>query len=213
MPLFEKLKKSFETVTGYARPSRRDIDAAVRPRKPSTFRFKDDGVIPNNPGLPLILYRTPLHLGGTADPAAMFEELFGSNKWGESWRNGIYDFVHYHSQNHEVLGIARGRGRVRFGGDGGRMIEINAGDVVILPAGTGHQCVQSSSDLLVVGAYPSGGTYDECRGTAEEHDRALARISHVPVPAKDPVYGRHGPLRRLWQKPDHRSHRTTARER
>jgi uncharacterized protein YjlB len=200
MLLMEHMKKSFETVIGRARPSRRDLSVTTRPREPSTFRLKDDGVIPNNPRLPLIFYRTPVRLAGAPDPAATFEELFTSNGWGESWRNGIYDFVHYHSQTHEVLGIARGRGRVRIGGDRGRVLKIKAGDVIILPAGTGHQCLQSSRDLLVVGAYPPRGTYDECRGTAKERERALSSVTGVPVPAKDPVYGPYGPLRRLWQK-------------
>ena len=56
------------------------------------------------------------------------------------WRNGIYPYVHYHSMIHEAMGMARGRAKVRFGGENGQEIEIVAGDVVILPAGTGHQC-------------------------------------------------------------------------
>ena len=36
------------------------------------------------------------------------------------WRNGIYPYVHYHSMIHEALGVARGRAKVRFGGDNGQ---------------------------------------------------------------------------------------------
>ena len=60
------------------------------------------------------------------------------------WRNGIYPYVHYHSMIHEVMGVARGRATVRFGGDKGREIDIVPGDVVILPAGTGHQSLKQS---------------------------------------------------------------------
>jgi uncharacterized protein YjlB len=39
------------------------------------------------------------------------EDLFDENGWGDSRRNGIYDYVHYHSRIHEVLGIARAKAR------------------------------------------------------------------------------------------------------
>ena len=209
MQLLEHVKRSFETVIGRTKPSSRDLSVTMRPREPSAFRFKDDGVIPNNCRLPVIFYRTPLRLGGAPDPASMIEELFESNGWGECWRNGIYDFVHYHSQTHEVLGIARGRGRIRIGGDRGRVLKIKPGDVIILPAGTGHQCLQSSN-LLVVGAYPPPGMYDECRGTANERNGALVSVTNVPVPDNDPVYGRDGPLPRLWKNASRVSHRAAA---
>jgi uncharacterized protein YjlB len=99
------------------------------------------------------------------------EELFEANGWGDTWRDGIYDYVHFHSRIHEVLGIARGKGRVRFGGDKGRIFTLKAGDVVILPAGTGHQCLSADEDFLVVGAYPPAGTYDECT-KVEDRPRA-----------------------------------------
>ena len=44
------------------------------------------------------------------------------------------------------MGIARGRATVRFGGENGHEIEIVPGDVVILPAGTGHQCLKQTAD-------------------------------------------------------------------
>jgi uncharacterized protein YjlB len=180
-------------------PRARNSEIAVTPRKPTTLRFKDDGAIPNNRHLPLIYYLTPTRLAAASDPAAVFERLFRANGWGKSWRNGIYRFVHYHSRTHEVLGIARGRGRVQFGGKSGRVVAVKAGDVVILPAGTGHQCLEASKDFLVVGAYPPRGRYDEYRGSESEHARAVATIPKVAVPTTDPVYGADGPLRRIWR--------------
>jgi uncharacterized protein YjlB len=168
MALLERVKERFEKVTGWARPSGRDLDAALRPRKANAFRFKDDGVIPNNPTLPLVLYRSPVRLSGKFDPAAVFEELFERNGWAATWRNGIYDYAHYHSCIHEVLGIARGHAKVRFGGAKGRALELKAGDMVILPAGAGHERLSASKDLLVIGAYPPFGTYDECRSSVKE---------------------------------------------
>jgi uncharacterized protein YjlB len=200
MYLVETVKRTFETLTGRGRPSPKAAQDAVRPRKPRTILFADDGAIPNNAELPFIAYKGAVILDGTADPAAVFEALFAANRWGGSWRNGIYDYVHYHSMTHEVLGIARGMARVRFGGDAGKEIDVAAGDVVVLPAGTGHQRLMASEDFLVVGAYPPQGEYDECRGSAEEHARALKSIPKVPTPKTDPVYGKAGPVLELWRR-------------
>ena len=87
-----------------------------------------------------------------------------------------------------MLGIARGHARVRFGGRKGKIVALRTGDVAILPAGTGHQRISASRDLLVVGAYPPSGRYDECKGSRAEHARALRSIPKVGLPAKDPVY-------------------------
>jgi uncharacterized protein YjlB len=141
----------------------------------------------------------PVRLAGSLDPAAIFEALFARNGWGDSWRDGIYDYVHYHPRTHEVLGIARGRARVQFGGRKGRKLDLKAGDVVVLPAGTGHQRLAGGKDLLVVGAYPALGHYDEFGTSTDEHDRALVTVARVPPPRGDPVYGRNGPLKRLWR--------------
>jgi uncharacterized protein YjlB len=200
MGMLESLKEKIEKVTRWKRPSRDYLRHAVKARKPNAFRFKGDGVIPNNPKLPFILYRGPVRLTDDFDPAAVFEELFARNGWRDSWRNGIYDFAHYHSQTHEVLGVARGHARVRFGGERGKELRLKAGDVAVLPAGTGHQRLAASKDLLVVGAYPASGSYDECRTSAAEHNRALRTIPKVALPRKDPVYGRDGPLTRLWRR-------------
>jgi len=126
-------------ITGWGKPTPREVDAAVRRRKPNVFRFADDGIVPNNGKLPLIVYRGPIRAAGASDPAALFEVLFERNGWKNSWRDGIYDYVHYHSQIHEVLGIAHGHVTVRFGGSRGRALTLKAGDVAILPAGTGHK--------------------------------------------------------------------------
>jgi uncharacterized protein YjlB len=197
-PLIEAAKKIAERTTGWRQPAKSDLDELLRKRKARALRFKDDGLTPNHPRWPLVLYRSPVVLTDDFDPAAIFENLFERNGWHDSWRAGIYDFLHYHSRIHEVLGIARGRVRVRFGGAKGRAFELKAGDIAILPAGTGHQCL-GASDLLVVGAYPAAGTYDECRPNLPDHDRAVKTIPKVPRPKKDPVYGSDGPLLKLWR--------------
>lgn len=193
----EKVKRLMERLTGWGRVPESEIPDLIVARKANTFRFRDDGVIPNHPRWPMLSYRHPVLLSSDVDPAAVFEDLFQLNGWGRSWRGGIYNYVHYHSQTHEVLGIARGKVKVRFGGNRGRLCYGKAGDVFILPAGTGHQCLGASEDFLAVGAYPAKGTYDECT-SSEVHDTAVRNIMKVPRPRKDPVYGSKGPLREIW---------------
>jgi uncharacterized protein YjlB len=196
MPLREDLKHIAEIITGINRPEW--VDIVTRDRKPNLHHFKDDGWTPNNPKFPMIHYRGAVKLERKWDPAAVFEVLFARYQWAGSWRDGVYDFLHFHTKSHEVLGIARGTVCVRFGGAKGRNIKLKAGDVVILPAGTGHCRVESSDDLLVVGAYPEGSGYDEPKPEDIDPKIARANIAKVPVPLHDPVYGAEGPLRHVW---------------
>lgn len=159
--------------------------------------FQDDGVIPNNPTLPLLIYPQVLKLQHP-DPAEICEEVFASNGWDRSWRNGIYSFHHFHSTAHEVLAIARGRVKVHLGGEKGRIVEAQPGDVILIPAGVGHKNLGASSDLLVVGAYPPGPDWDLCRGDPGERPQVLQNIAQVPLPATDPVFGAQGPLLEQW---------------
>jgi uncharacterized protein YjlB len=166
--------------------------------EPLTVIFADDGLVPNNP-MPLVVYKGAVAVDN-AHPEKTIEGLFGANGWGDMWRNGVYDYLHYHATVHEALGVARGHARVRFGGDKGEVFEIAAGDVAILPAGTGHQCLSASQDFSVVGAYPPGPPMDLQRPTADNHAKALKTIPAVKLPNTDPVMGTDGPLVRLWKR-------------
>jgi len=159
--------------------------------------LEDDGRIPNNPLLPLLVYRGALQLP-SREPALACEEVIGDNEWGNGWRNGIYSFHHYHSTAHEVLVIAKGGAKVQFGGESGPVIEVQSGDVVLIPAGVGHKNLGASRDLLVVGAYPAGQRWDLCRGSSDERPWAVKNISRVPMPTSDPIYGKEGPLTKYW---------------
>ena len=159
--------------------------------------FADDGSIPNNPTLPLILYSGAIDFG-SRDPAVVCEELFASNGWGMSWRNGIFTYHHYHSNAHEVLAIARGTVNVHLGGEQGVVTTVKAGDVILIPAGVGHKNLGASPDLLVIGAYPPGPYCDLCYGRPEERPHVLENIEQVEPPATDPVFGSDGPLFVHW---------------
>jgi len=166
--------------------------------EPLAIVFKDDGLVPNSP-MPLLIYKGAVDVDGP-EPEAAIEKLFGANGWGDMWRDGIFDYLHYHSTVHEVLGIARGHARVRFGGGSGKEFDIAAGDVAILPAGTGHQRLSASDDFSVVGAYPPGPKMQVTRPTPENHAKARQSIPQVPLPTSDPVMGKDGPLTRLWKR-------------
>ena len=165
--------------------------------EPLAIVFEDDGLVPNNI-LPFLVYQGAVTLD-PRQPEETIERLFGANGWGGTWRNGVYDYLHYHATVHEALGVARGSARVRFGGDNGRELEIKAGDVAILPAGTGHQCIKASPDFCVIGAYPPGSKMEITRATAANHARAMTTIPKVALPPADPVTGTGGALVRLWR--------------
>jgi len=176
------------------------MSVVARDIEPLTAVFEDDGLVPNNP-MPFLVYKQAIEVGND-HPERTIEDLFEVNGWGDMWRNGIYDYLHYHATVHEALGVARGHARVRFGGDHGQEVEVTAGDVAILPAGTGHQCLSASSDFTVVGAYPPGAKMEVTRPTPENYRKALKTIPEVKLPNTDPVRGESGPLIKLWRRAD-----------
>lgn len=159
------------------------------------LQLEPRGGVPNNPRLPVLIYEAAF-LPATGAIARQMEQRFAENGWPPQWRNGIYAFHHYHAEGHEVLGIAAGHAVLIIGGDGGEELRVSAGDVLVLPAGTGHCRRSASADLLVVGAYPSGQQGDILREAASPDIRGA--IDRLPFPRIDPVLGRDGPLVDHW---------------
>jgi uncharacterized protein YjlB len=174
-------------------------DHESAPARIELHRF-DDKSMPGDHSLPLVIYRGALALDGH-DPGEDCEALFARNGWGGAWQDGIYPYHHFHATTHEALGIVRGAAQVRFGGEGGSLIALRAGDVVVIPAGLSHKNEGASSDLLVVGAYPGEREPDIRKGVPSEHRQASDSLRRVPAPAADPVFGRDGPLLRHWSAP------------
>jgi uncharacterized protein YjlB len=155
--------------------------------------LEDDGSFPNNPR-PLLLYAGVF----PGDPAVI-EAVFTRNGWPSAWRNGVYPYHHYHSSAHEALGVYSGSAQVLFGGPAGAVETLRAGDVVVIPAGVGHRCLEASADFRVVGAYPRGQTPDMCYGKPGERPGADRRLATVSEPGQDPVEGLGGRLISLWR--------------
>lgn len=161
----------------------------------------DDGTFPNNSLLPLLVYKNVLQLSDKEkEAAALWESLFKQNKWKNSWKDGIYNFHHYHSTAHEVLGVYKAESNVQFGGDRGIVLRLEKADVIIIPAGVAHKNLDLNSEFKCVGAYPEGQDYDMNYGKGKERPKTDENIRKVPLPEFDPVYGNKGPLTLFWLK-------------
>src|SRR5689334_11289500 len=90
-----------------------------------------DGPIPNHPRFPVLLY----HGVDVGDA----KRLLAGHGWDGAWTNGVFDFHHFHSTSHEVLAVVAGVATLELGGPQGEAFQVTEGDVLVLPAGTGHR--------------------------------------------------------------------------
>lgn len=163
-----------------------------------TLLLNENGNFPNNPQLPVLVYKNVFDFSGN-DPVSTIEAAFASNGWGSMWRNGIYNFQHYHSTAHEALGIYGGWAEVQLGGPGNDPVRIEKGDLVVLPAGTAHKKISSGDGFAVVGAYPDGQSWDMNYGKDGELPKTKMNIAKVALPTKDPVFGKGGKMFDYWK--------------
>jgi uncharacterized protein YjlB len=158
--------------------------------------LQENDYFPNNPSLPLLIYKRTINVDGD-DGAQLIEKIFEENNWSNSWRDGIYEYHHYHGNTHEVLGVYSGHCIVQFGGDHGITEELRVGDVVIIPAGVAHKKI-AGEQFKCVGAYPNGMDYNIYYGKPGEKEINKMEIVHVSLPKNDPVFGTDGPLKKYW---------------
>jgi uncharacterized protein YjlB len=162
------------------------------------LQLDENGDFPNNPQLPVLLYKNIFEFGDS-HPAELIESIFSKNNWSGMWRNGIYNFQHYHTTAHEALGVYGGWAEVQLGGDGSKIVRIEKGDLVVLPAGTAHKRINSGDGFAVVGAYPDGQNWDMNYAKSDEVKAAKQNIAKVDLPSSDPVYGKKGRMFEYWK--------------
>ena len=51
-----------------------------------------------------------------------------------------------------MLGVYSGTGQIRLGGSNGIITEVQSSDVIVIPAGVGHENLRASANFGVVGA-------------------------------------------------------------
>jgi|SRR3954447_3838909 uncharacterized protein YjlB len=154
------------------------------PMKLETWSAPPGEQIPNHPSFPVLVYRGVPRVREGADAC---RALFAEHGWRGAWVDGVFDYHHFHSTSHEVLGVIGGGATLELGGPQGQAFEVEAGDVLVLPAGTGHRRASARGGFQVVGAYPAGQEdYDLLR---EADDAARERIASLGAPPDDPVGG------------------------
>ena len=158
--------------------------------------LKENDHFPNNPSLPLLIYKKVFDVSENKG-AKLIENVFEKNKWSNCWRNGIYDYHHYHSNTHEVLGVYSGHCIVQFGGEHGVTEELRTGDLVVIPAGVTHKKI-AGEQFKCVGAYPNGVDYNIHYGKPGEKEQTKNEILKVPLPDLDPAFGGSGPIKLYW---------------
>lgn len=170
----------------------------MKEQKIISHQLNENGQVPNNSKLPFLVYQQIFDSNDNLK--ARFEEAFKENSWGGSWVNGIFNYHHYHSTAHEVLAVLSGTATVAFGGPDELEVDLQAGDMVILPAGTGHCLLSASDDFKVIGAYPKGQEdYDICT-EKDDMEEKKKNTRQVALPKADPVSGPKGPLMEHWQR-------------
>ncbi|MDG3007418.1 hypothetical protein [Paludisphaera mucosa] len=164
-----------------------------------TLSFKPNGMVPNS-RFPVLIHRGVVTAAAGEDLADAIEATFRRNDWLNNWRElGVYDYYHFHSTSHEALGMARGSITLQLGGEGGTIVKLTPGDVVVLPAGTSHTRLDNSADSHMVGGYPEGRDWDLIRDelvTEAESRAAVKLIGSLPIPARDPATGE---IMTLWR--------------
>ncbi|KAH7357216.1 hypothetical protein BKA65DRAFT_222908 [Rhexocercosporidium sp. MPI-PUGE-AT-0058] len=162
--------------------------------------------VPNSP-LPVLVYRSALPVNPTPESTCARIE---PNKW---LKGGVFKHVgthHFHSVTHECYAVFKGHSRLLLGRgpldpetEDDLMLELGAGDAIVLPAGVAHCSLESSDDYEYVGLYPEGSPHWDnnfCKADEKETQQKASNARAVPLPESDPIFGIGGPLVDIWRQ-------------
>jgi uncharacterized protein YjlB len=164
--------------------------------EPRTFRFEPDDGIPNN-SLPLVFWKGRLPEAARSGSAAT--GLFLRHGWQGTWVYTVFPFWHFHTRGHEALACVSGRARIGFGGDQGIKVDVEQGDVCVIPAGIGHCRLDSSADFQMAGCYPPGQEGDIVKPGDIEVEAAAKLIAKLTLPQTDPITGQPDGVVAAWR--------------
>ncbi|GME45579.1 hypothetical protein GTA08_BOTSDO04745 [Neofusicoccum parvum] len=171
--------------------------------EPEKYSVKPNAHCPNS-SFPILVYRgvlpNPLDEASTS-------EFLQRNQWEKKGTWGAITTKHFHPNTHECYGIFQGSSELVLGEGGldeggGVRFTVGAGDVVVVPAGVAHASISSGGGYKYIGVYPRGSPkWRNEWGKREvgEGDPLFDEIKAVPVPECDPVWGRNGPLLKIWK--------------
>lgn len=164
--------------------------------RPITRMYREGDGVPNNPTLATVIVKGAVAKGQGGDALMA---LLAQNRWGGNWQYTVFDYHHYHPNAHETLIVASGHAEIQLGGPTGDVVGVNEGDVLVLPAGTGHCRLAGSQDFSVCGGYPRGQeNYETVRAGTMPIEDALTQIVRVPTPNVCPIFAEIGPLMTAW---------------
>ncbi|TDZ36883.1 Uncharacterized protein C8035_v006477 [Colletotrichum spinosum] len=126
---------------------------------------------------------------------------------------GTIKLKHFHPNTHECYGIFQGSSELVFGEGtsdpkgSGITCNVKAGDVVVVPAGVAHASTpeakeDTEAEYRYIGVYPEDSPhYRSELGKKDLKEKAglIEEVAAVPVPPQDPLYGRSGPLVKIWK--------------
>ncbi|MFW2541175.1 cupin domain-containing protein [Primorskyibacter sp. 2E107] len=158
------------------------------------YVFPPNAGMPNNPVLPVLLQTAAFVPESAQATCARMER----NGWAGTWVWTVFDFHHYHPDAHEALAVASGTARLLIGGPQGTAFTMAAGDLLILPAGTGHCRLEQDDAFQICGAYPPGQESFTTRRLEDARPEDAGLIAATPLPGSDPIAGANGPLTRFW---------------
>ncbi|RVX67749.1 hypothetical protein B0A52_07872 [Exophiala mesophila] len=172
--------------------------------EPEVYHLTPNRGAPNS-DKPVLIYRDCLPLPISEEKTTEFLE---SHAWVKKGTWGHIDVRHFHPNTHECYGVFQGESTILVGcggvdpDDQGTKIDVSVGDVIVLPAGTGHCNLQSTKDYRYIGVYPDGAPPWRSELGKEPIDLAEMRkeTGSVLLPAEDPVNGANGPLLSLWTR-------------